>query len=291
MTKQEFFEELNQLLENISSEEKEEAIRFYENYFEDAGKENEEAILNELGSPQKVADSIKQSVIMNEAELQEQGYFTEKGYENGFDGTDRQEVFVPDKKNHENSEGQEAYQEENKRAEDNYSENNQYRNNQSGNNRYGSNQNGNDEYRNNQYYGNHKSGASSYHSATKGKTNIFLLILLGIILIPVGIPLIMSILGFIFSVAITVLLIWAAFVITSVVMLITGILVIGFSLFQLFTIPSLGFFLAGIGLIIFGVGILFTLATVWMTRKVLPFLFNSFINIIKLPFRNRRAIA
>lgn len=98
MTKQKFFEELNQLLKDISLEEKEEAIRYYENYFEDAGVENEEAVLVELVSPQKVADSIKGLINLNEAEGKEQGYFTEKGYEDGINKNNNHKVILADRK-------------------------------------------------------------------------------------------------------------------------------------------------------------------------------------------------
>lgn len=62
MTKQEFLSQLASLLSDISYEEREEALSYYREYIEDAGLENEEAILNELGSPQKVAADIKKDI-------------------------------------------------------------------------------------------------------------------------------------------------------------------------------------------------------------------------------------
>lgn len=58
MTKITFLRELEQYLQEISEEERKEAVLYYENYFEDAGIENEEAVLAELGSPKEVANSI-----------------------------------------------------------------------------------------------------------------------------------------------------------------------------------------------------------------------------------------
>lgn len=46
------------MLSGISQEERTEALAFYRSYFEDAGEANEAKILEELESPQKVADSI-----------------------------------------------------------------------------------------------------------------------------------------------------------------------------------------------------------------------------------------
>lgn len=62
MTKQEFLQRLNRLLADVTQEEREEALRYYEEYFDEAGPEQEQAILNELGSPEKVAAIIKANV-------------------------------------------------------------------------------------------------------------------------------------------------------------------------------------------------------------------------------------
>lgn len=59
MNRQEFMARLNQLLEGIPEEEKREALAYYTGYFEDAGVENEEEIIRELGSPEKVAKTIR----------------------------------------------------------------------------------------------------------------------------------------------------------------------------------------------------------------------------------------
>ena len=58
MNKEEFLRQLEQLLSGISEEERADAVAFYRSYFEDAGEENEAAIIEELETPQKVADSI-----------------------------------------------------------------------------------------------------------------------------------------------------------------------------------------------------------------------------------------
>lgn len=65
MRREEFLRQLEQLLMDISEEERKEALRFYESYFEDAGEANEEKILKELESPQKVADTIKKELGEN----------------------------------------------------------------------------------------------------------------------------------------------------------------------------------------------------------------------------------
>ena len=59
MNKKLFLDELHRLLSDLPLEERNQAIKYYEDYFEDAGPENEQAILKELGSPQELANQIK----------------------------------------------------------------------------------------------------------------------------------------------------------------------------------------------------------------------------------------
>ncbi len=81
MTKQEFMKELESLLFDISSEEREEALKYYNGYFEDAGEDQENAVIAELGSPKQVADIIKAELNANAAEQDNRGFYTEKGYQ------------------------------------------------------------------------------------------------------------------------------------------------------------------------------------------------------------------
>lgn len=62
MTKNEYLARLKSCLECIDASEREAAVQFYTEYFEDAGEENAEKVMAELGSPEKLArDIIKQS--------------------------------------------------------------------------------------------------------------------------------------------------------------------------------------------------------------------------------------
>ncbi len=58
MTRQEFLTRLRNKLSILSPEEQRDAVQFYEEYFEEAGPENEQAILAELGSPDLLAEKI-----------------------------------------------------------------------------------------------------------------------------------------------------------------------------------------------------------------------------------------
>lgn len=62
MNRAEFMRQLESLLQNISPTEREEALQYYNNYFDDAGPENEQAVIEALGNPAKVAENIKRDI-------------------------------------------------------------------------------------------------------------------------------------------------------------------------------------------------------------------------------------
>lgn len=65
MSKAEFMRELNRLLANIPDNERIEALNYYEEYFSDAGEENWQKVIEELGSPFKVAETIRNGLRPN----------------------------------------------------------------------------------------------------------------------------------------------------------------------------------------------------------------------------------
>ncbi len=77
MNRMEFMAELESLLQDIPAEERIEAIRYYNNYFDDAGPEMERQILWELGDPSRAAAEVKAGLgERNEAS----GEYRETGY-------------------------------------------------------------------------------------------------------------------------------------------------------------------------------------------------------------------
>ena len=67
MNRTEFMEQLEVLLQSISPGEKEEALQYYNDYFDDAGAENEQKVLEALGNPAKVAENIRRELLENQA--------------------------------------------------------------------------------------------------------------------------------------------------------------------------------------------------------------------------------
>lgn len=81
MSRRAFMARLDELLADITEAEKDEALSYYEEYFEDAGPENEEEVIQSLGSPEKVAATIKAGLLEN---AEEEGEFSETGYTNSY---------------------------------------------------------------------------------------------------------------------------------------------------------------------------------------------------------------
>ena len=69
MNRAQFMEQLKKLLSDISEEERQEALDYYESYFDDAGEDQEAEVIRELGSPGKVAAIIKEDLKEQLAEL------------------------------------------------------------------------------------------------------------------------------------------------------------------------------------------------------------------------------
>lgn len=63
MNRKKFLKQLEELLSDIPEAERRDAMNYYQNYFDDAGVEQEQTILEELGSPEKVAESIKRDLF------------------------------------------------------------------------------------------------------------------------------------------------------------------------------------------------------------------------------------
>lgn len=81
MNRQEFLRQLAQLLEDIPEAERREALEFYNNYFDDAGPENEAQVIQELGGdPKKAAASLKAEFQSSKTARQNYGEYSEQGF-------------------------------------------------------------------------------------------------------------------------------------------------------------------------------------------------------------------
>lgn len=65
MSRWEFMSQLEKLLLYVPIQEREEALQYYNDYFEDAGPEREQEVIAALGSPEQVAENIKKDVYQS----------------------------------------------------------------------------------------------------------------------------------------------------------------------------------------------------------------------------------
>lgn len=65
MNRIDFMKQLESLLQNVSQMEREEALQYYNDYFDDAGPENEKEVIEALGNPARVAENIKRDLMGN----------------------------------------------------------------------------------------------------------------------------------------------------------------------------------------------------------------------------------
>lgn len=62
MKRDDFINELERLLTDIPEGDRIDAIEYYYDYFDEAGVENEQKVIRELGSPERVAQTIKENL-------------------------------------------------------------------------------------------------------------------------------------------------------------------------------------------------------------------------------------
>lgn len=83
MDRAEFLNRLEAQLLDVPQAEREEALQYYEDYLNDAGDAGDFDILQELGTPEEVADSIRNGLRQDSScsgQPGDSGYFSENGY-------------------------------------------------------------------------------------------------------------------------------------------------------------------------------------------------------------------
>lgn len=255
MNREEFLEKLEGLLSGLPDSEREEALLYYNDYFDDAGPENEAAVIEKLGSPVQVAESILYEMSVDGRN----GAFTEQGYESKGSSRERYmpgALFVPPAAKqkagtHSHQEGQNRYRDggtwedrdggRNSRKRDDNRENDHSRNN----------------------------GRRCFKDLNTG-AKIGWIALICLVIIPFGIPLIGALGALILSVMITVGMFFVIWGILGVCLGLAGVAVAVTGAMILFGAPGSGMFAIGSGLILLALGILFVVFCVWLCTRVFP---------------------
>jgi len=264
MSKQEFMKELESLLSDIPLEEREEALRYYDGYFEDAGKEHEDEIIKELGSPAKVARIIKAELLSGSGEGKSTGYFTERGYSAADELEDKYEIVKPDiqagQSGYAGNCGSSGFFQNDGAYQDNIK------------NQYNSNQ-------------------SSYNQTqpVRKNSNRGLIILIAICTSFIWAPFLLGAAGVFLGIVMAILGILFSFGAVGVSLMVAGIALCISGLVQI-SVPAIGAVFIGAGLIILGVGMLLTLAFIMICKK-LPSMIRAIVDLCSKPFKKRRVVA
>ena len=262
MSRTEYMRELDALLQGISKEEREEAMQYYNDYFDDAGSENEEKVIEELGSPAKLAETIRAGINGNTDEAESYGEYGERGYQDRrFDTSEYpagKDGYYKDSYSETCGESQ-SQNDRNPFSERQYS--------------YTANSNQGYTYAGNQGYGAGQTTEMPRKKSSAGKIILIICILL------IGLAF-----GVLVVLAISAMAIWVAAVATAAVGILLGIHGFG----QLFYSPVLGIGMLGVGCLLLALGAVFTVLIGWGCIKLIPMMFRGFVNLCRIPFQKKR---
>ncbi len=234
MSRWEFMRQLEELLSDIAPAEREEAVQYYNDYFNDAGRENEQEVIRALGSPEQVAQIVKDGFAESG-----QGEFTEAGF---VSGNERQNEVVKHF-------GDTAQTKQN----DTYI--------------------GNDKNVNQQTGTNASAGQNNKGAKIKEEmpTWAIVLIVIGcIIFSPVILGILTSVAGTLFGLLVGALALILAFFLVTVVLFIVAVLLIIEGIGTIISSPLIAIGLIGAGCICGAIAILFMVLAVLLAGKGIP---------------------
>lgn len=263
MDRAEFMRRLSDLLQDVPPAEREEALQYYNDYFDDAGEGNEAGVIASLGSPEELAKTIKAGLT----DGGNGGEFTESGFQ-GYEQRNKNQVMST---NQGRAEGQGSAQEG--------SEESGFRGNPGGQqtngagNTYGA-------------YASQSNAGQSGQSGQKGQAGksmtggqIALIAVLLVLTSPVWIGILGGLLGCVIGLFGGLLGLFIAFLVVGVVFLAVGIALVCTGFAAIFGAPLSGLCLVGVGLILTSLGLLFSCFMVWIVGSVIPALFRGCVNL------------
>lgn len=256
MRKEAFLRQLEYLLQDISEADRDEALNYYRDYLDEAGPENEEAVLKEFGSPERIAAIIRSDANGN---LEDGGSFTEKGYEDErFRDPNYQLAKRMDLPEEHVGSGR-----------------------QSGNG-FGERESA----RPNQEWSEPKPAP---------RTSGCLKLVLAAILLVVAAPILLGVggtaIGLLTGILVTAAVLFFLAALLTIVFLFSGVVVVGAGFAALFVDPVEAVFAIGLGLVILGIGLLALVGSCWFYGKLIPKIFRgvgNWINSVSDWIRRRR---
>lgn len=254
MSRADFMKRLAELLTDVSPAEREEAIQYYNDYFDDAGTENEQSVIASLGTPEELAKTIKAGLF----DGGNTGEFTEKGF-SGYEQRQSSEVLNPE----------------------------QTQNDQSGQQQYSRQQSTQQQWQaNNAYTEQTQSGKKQEKQPMSGGT-IALIVLLCILASPflIGIGggalgIIIGILGALFGIVV-------GFGAAGIALMIAGVCLFVYGVTLLFSAPLGGLCVIGAAMVCTAIGLVFFWLVVMLCAALIPAVIRGIVKIFQSIFPNR----
>lgn len=256
MSRKEFLERLDMLLCDIPEEERAEAVRYYVDYFDDAGAENEAKVIKELESPEKVAAIIRAGMGPGEDEYSE---YSETGYTD----TRFEERKVPKRRGGASERTESASDSGAEHAEEDILD---------GQYSYASSDHGEQHYE------------EKKEPWTSNILKIILVIAIIAVALPVGGSFVTGIIALIFGLIVAFAGIFIGLIIAGVAIAASGIAVLSVAMVKLFSLQPGGIIMLGTGLVLLALGVLLTVLMVKATGIVFPAVFRGVVELVRKPF-------
>ncbi|MCH5251264.1 MAG: hypothetical protein J1E98_15110 [Lachnospiraceae bacterium] len=268
MNRADFMRRLSELLADVSPAERDEAIQYYNDYFDDAGAENEQSVIASLGSPEQLAGTIKTGL----ADGGNTGEFTEKGFY-GYEQKRNDEVMDISKssgaENKRESEQQKEFQ-----GRDNGRQQNQ----------------GNADWQqNNAQNGN--SGSRNNNRKPMSGGAIALIVILCICASPILLGVACALFGIIIGIFASLFGIVVGIGAAAISLLIVGVCLFAYGIVLLFSLPLGGLALMGVGMICAAVGLFFLWLTVMICGMLIPLVIRGIVKLFNNIFNRGGATA
>ena len=268
MNREEFMRRLTELLSDVPPMEREEAIQYYNDYFDDAGAENESGVIASLGTPEDLARTIKAGL----SDGGNGGEFTESGF-SGYTQVHKDEVMRTDEaasRTHDTgSNGSNGTQSNNS-----YYENAYYQR-TDGKGIYGGREDARKQSNPYEQTGSgsgHASGAQQASPQKQGMSGgmVVLIVILAVLTSPIWLGLLGGLFGVVVGIVGALFGLFFAFLAVGIVLIVVAValLIAGFAM--LFTVPLGGLCVIGTSLILFALGLVFIWLMVFMVGLAIP---------------------
>lgn len=253
MDRAEFMRRLSDLLQDVPSAEREEAIQYYNDYIDDAGEGNEAEIIASLGTPEELAKTIKAGLT----DGGNAGEFTESGF-HGYEQRNKYQVMSTEQTQDKEQGGAQE-------------------NTQGG--AYGT------------YGTQSNAGQSGKPGKSMSGGQIALIAILAVLTSPIWIGILGGLFGCMLGIFGALLGLFIAFLAVGVVFLAVGVALVWCGIVGIFGAPLPGFALVGIGLILMALGLVFTCLMVWTVGSAIPALIRGCVNLCSKMFHRGGAKA